>query len=156
MYAIFKRILVILSVTAAVVVSALLAAPTASAREFTRGAVTVNCSWGSCSYYVSRSATRELNSRIAELQGGGALTAATACGVAGSVLATPAVGVPAGLICGGAAGVDGFRIADSIKQAADRSEHPPNGACFKATFPHGPQGVLYHWYSTNNGRFCRN
>ena len=143
------RLAAIATFLAACFAATVVNAPVASADvTFTRGAVTVNCAYLSCSYYVSRSATQELNSRIGELAGTGAGVGTIVCGTAG-VVGTPLAGV----LCGGLVAINGALITDSVKQAASKSEHPPNGACFKINVRHGGGQPLY---STNNGKHCKN
>lgn len=144
-----KRGAAVLSAAAALAAASILTTPTANAVDSSYGAVTTNCSWGSCSLYLSRSATKEVNSRIDALLAGGTATSAAVCTALGT-FATPV----AGAICGGAAAygaVNGIAARDSIKEAAEA--HGPGGACFKVTKAH-VSGQPY--YSTNNGRFCKN
>ncbi|MGI5127276.1 hypothetical protein ACQEVB_10735 [Pseudonocardia sp. CA-107938] len=119
----------------------------------TVGAVTVNCSVGSCSIYISRSATKELNEHGDLLVGGstsGATGLAAALGISGQLA----------VVVGAAVTLNAQVVRDTIKQAAEH--HGKKGACFKITKPHVPGlGGLgmavnsYTHYSTNNGPFCK-
>jgi hypothetical protein len=113
------------------------------------GPVTVNCGYVTCSAYLSRSATKEANSKLT-IGGGGYAGAATLyCG------AITAAFVPAGVACAAAAAVDGPWIAQEIQDAA--TQHGPKGACLKVTWtkPIGNIPPTITWWSTNNGRYCK-
>ena len=138
-------------------------APAAQAAGFTEGAITVNCSWGSCSYYFSRSSSKELDSRAAVITTAGTGAVTTACGALGVAAgaATSATGPVAvaigGAVTGACGTAGGTRLAlmmNALHEAASTQEHPPNGACFKITIPHGMPGSAY--FSTNMGKYCKN
>jgi hypothetical protein len=134
-----RRLGVNLSVIAlAIVGSVAIATPPAQAKPQTYGAVTMNCGIASCSWYLSRSATKELNSRI-KTDGGRIGAAVSALGLCKS--AHP-------IICFAVA-ANGALAAISIQEAAEN--HPPNGACFKIT----KSPVTPFYYSTNNGKYCK-
>jgi hypothetical protein len=120
----------------------------ASAAGFTEGPVTVNCSWGSCSYYLSRSGTRKLNQAL-ELLGGaekGGTAICTSIGLgSGGTAAAPCFVILAAVAGGGE--VTKKLVADAV------NDHPPNGACLKITKAHVPAGLVYP--STNNGKYCK-
>jgi hypothetical protein len=144
-----KRTALALAVALSVFLGAALVAPApASAVGGSKGAVTVNCSWGSCSYYLSRSATKEVNARIdSYLNAGTALSSGVVCVAIGA--ATAGLG---GVICGvgvALAGADAAMARVMIKEAAET--HGSRGACFKITRSH----IGTRWYSTNNGKFCK-
>ncbi|KUL22724.1 hypothetical protein [Actinoplanes awajinensis] len=142
-----SRAVTVSALTLALAGAAALTATPAQAVTRTQGAVTVNCGWKSCSYYVSRSATRELNSRLDSYAGvGGAVAGTAVCAAVGAVTA-----VIGGLICEAGMAVNGAVIRDQIKEAAET--HGDRGACFQTTIAHG--GLL-RWYSTDNGKFCKN
>jgi hypothetical protein len=146
-----RRIILLLTLAMAVLTASVTAAParaSAAGVGGTRGAVTVNCSWGSCSYYLSRSATKEVNSRIDNYMAGGGAISGGVCLAIGAMTA-----VVGGVICGVGAAIGAghaWVIRDQVKEAAET--HGSRGACFKVTRSHA--GTL--WYSTNNGKFCKN
>jgi len=141
-----SRVATVAALIGALAGSAAVTATPAQAVTRTQGAVTINCSWGSCSYYLSRSATREVNSRMGSYTGLTGFASVTAvCGAVGAV--TALIG---GLICEAGMLTNGAIIGDQIKEAAE--SHGARGACFKVTIAHG--GIA-RWYSTNNGDFCK-
>lgn len=123
--------------------------PTASAQAATTvGPVTINCGALTCSAYLSRSATRAANDKLAAGGGAYAALAGSICGPLG--IAAP----PVGIACGTAAALHAGFIQQEIGDAA--TKHGTRGACLKVTFTRPYKGKsTITWWSTNNGNYCK-
>ncbi|WP_232663115.1 hypothetical protein [Pseudonocardia sp. TRM90224] len=118
-------------------------------RSVTRGVVTVNCSVGSCSFYLSRAATKNLHER----EGDGAALLRYLKDEVCHPLQENKPTAAAGALCALAVAkpaVETYVLRDNIRRAA--TEHGKKGACLKITVPHAPP-ILY--ISTNNGKYCK-
>lgn len=115
----------------------------------TLGPFTVNCGIVTCSGYLSRSATKAAYAKSTVGAGGFAAAAVVVCGAAGIA------SVPLGIACGAVATAHGPWIAQELQDAV--TQHGPSGACLKVTFtkpiPNVPPTVT--WWSTNNGKYCK-
>jgi hypothetical protein len=139
-----KRGTAVVAVTAAIAAGTALVAPTASASPHTIGPVTENCGFASCSYYLSRSATKDLYAKSTVAGGAGAAFGGLMCLTLGFF-------PPAAAACGAVVAVDGAWILQELADAA--TQHGSKGACFKMTeFAPTITGV---YFSTNNGKFCK-
>ena len=140
-----RRVLTVLASVLLIGAGTSLFAPGAQAADLSVGALTVNCSWGSCSYYISRSGTKKLD-RGLEWSNPAEIAAGLGCLATGPALAG----------CEAVAGVIALH-AETYKVLIHRAvtEHGRDGACFKLTHAHlAPPLQMYP--STNNGRFCKN
>jgi len=116
----------------------------------TFGPVTINCGYVTCSAYLSRSVTRDAYQKSIVLGGGYAAAATVIC----APLAVPPL-TPLGVACAAAAAVQGPLIAQEISDAA--TQHGVRGACLKVTYtkPVGDIPPVITWWSTNNGKYCK-
>jgi hypothetical protein len=132
-----------------IAVGAVVAQPSPAYASTTVGPVTFNCGIVTCSAYLSRSATKAANQKLAV--GGGAYAAIT--GVVCAPLMVPPL-TPIGVACGAVAVFHGGWIAQSIQEAA--TQHGPRGACLKVTYLRPVRGAttITYW-STNNGNYCK-
>ncbi|MEU8663883.1 hypothetical protein [Actinoplanes philippinensis] len=139
-----------LAVLGAAATGGAVAVPTPALAASTYGPVTINCGIGTCSAYLSRSATKAAYRKLTVGGGGFAAAAAVVC----APLMTPPL-TPIGVACGAVATVHGAWIAQSITEAA--TMHGSRGACLKATYTRPVRGLstITYW-STNNGTYCKN
>lgn len=142
-----RRAIATLIGTIMLITGGLLIAPPASADvTHTYGPITENCSWGSCSWYLSRDATRKLHQML-EYDDAATVGAGGVCAVLGVATAGAAL-VPCGIVA------TMIRIqAEVVKKLVGDAveDHGDRGACFKVTRSH--VGTIYP--STNNGKLCK-
>lgn len=119
-----------------------------SAEARTIGPVTENCGIASCSLYLSRSATKKANDKLTIGGGGYAASATAVCGAL--TFASGPGAVVVGPACAATATFQGAWIAQEISDAA--TKHGPRGACLKVT----KSPVTPFYWSTNNGKYCKN
>lgn len=111
--------------------------------------VSINCGFATCSAYLSRSATRAIDSRIARYQGASAGVIATA---AGAACAASGVGTMATALCVGAGATFGGFVIDQFNYAA------ATNACIRLRYvPTGPPtwAIFAGLYVDRSG-YCHN
>lgn len=123
--------------------------PAVAKASSTIGPFTLNCGIVTCSGYLSRSATKAAYAKSTVGAGGFAAAATVVCGAAGAAF------VPLGIACAAVAAAHGPWIAQELQDAA--TQHGAAGACLKVTFtkplPDIPPTIT--WWSTNNGKYCK-